>query len=148
LKEIRKYFTCEGRFDRIHSHHIILLMHFIGRRLLNLPFFLHQSLREMADNIQTETNQPKKKLSHVSLIKLIIFEELRQLGNNWDLFLFIAGIHKDAKGDSHLSVEKATSHSTEVEIGRVTEEGNSLKSLSPQKMIPQRRDRLRKNKET
>jgi hypothetical protein len=47
LKEIRKYFTCEGRFDRIHSHHIILLMHFIGRSSLNLPFFLHQSLREM-----------------------------------------------------------------------------------------------------
>jgi hypothetical protein len=40
----RKYFTYEGRFDSIHSHHIRLLMHFIGRRLLNMHFFLHQSL--------------------------------------------------------------------------------------------------------
>jgi hypothetical protein len=77
LRAIRKYFTCEGRFDRIHPHHIRLLMHFTGRRPLNLPFFLHQSLREMADNVRAETNQPKKKLSHVSLIKLLIVEELR-----------------------------------------------------------------------
>jgi hypothetical protein len=27
LGVIRKYFTCEGRFDRIHSHHIRLLIH-------------------------------------------------------------------------------------------------------------------------
>jgi hypothetical protein len=45
LRAIRKYFTCEGRFDKIHSHYIILWMNFIGRRLLNLPFFLHQSLQ-------------------------------------------------------------------------------------------------------
>jgi hypothetical protein len=77
LGVIRKYFTCEGRFDRIHSHHIRLLMHFTGRRPLNLPFFLHQSLREMADNARAEANQPKKKLSHVSLIKLLVVEELR-----------------------------------------------------------------------
>ena len=53
LRAIRKYFTCEGRFDRIHPHHIRLLMNFIGRKPLNLSFFLHQSLWEMADNVQT-----------------------------------------------------------------------------------------------
>jgi hypothetical protein len=77
MEVIKKYFTCEGRFDRIHSHHIRLLMHFTGRRPLNLPFFLHQSLREMADNAQAETDQPKRKISHVSLIKLLMVEELR-----------------------------------------------------------------------
>jgi hypothetical protein len=77
LRAIRKYFICEGRFDIIHTHHIILLMHFTGRRPLNIPFFLHQSLQEMAENIWVEANQPKKKLSHVSLIKLLIVEELR-----------------------------------------------------------------------
>jgi hypothetical protein len=77
LRAIKKYFTCKRRFDRIHSHHIILLMNFTGRRLLNLPFFLHQSFREMADNVRDEANQLKKKLSHVSLIQLLIVEELR-----------------------------------------------------------------------
>jgi hypothetical protein len=102
LRAIRKYFTCERRFDRIHPHHIRLLMDFTGRKPLNLPFFLHRSLQEMADNVRAETNQPKKKLSHVSLIKLLIVEELRQLRNNWDSFLLTAGIPRDPRGDSHL----------------------------------------------
>jgi hypothetical protein len=44
LKVIRRCFTCERRSDRIYPHHIRLLMHFIGKRPLNLPFFLNQSL--------------------------------------------------------------------------------------------------------
>jgi hypothetical protein len=44
LRENKKYFTCEGRFDRIHPHHIRFFMHFTGRILLNMPLFLHQSL--------------------------------------------------------------------------------------------------------
>jgi hypothetical protein len=46
----------------------------------------------MVDNAQDEENQSKKKLSHVSLIKLMVVEELRQLGRNWDSFFLIAGI--------------------------------------------------------
>jgi hypothetical protein len=106
LREIRKYFTCEGRFDRIHPHHIRLLMHFIGRRPLNIPFFLHRSLQEMVDNIRVETNQPKKKLSHVSEIKLLIVVELRRLGNNWVSFLLTVDIPKDPRGYYHLPKEK------------------------------------------
>jgi hypothetical protein len=77
LRVIRKYFTYEGRFDRIHLHHIRLLMHFTGRIPLNLPFFLHQSLREMARSAQAEVDKSKRTLSHVSLIKFSIVEELR-----------------------------------------------------------------------
>jgi hypothetical protein len=40
LKIIKKYFTCEGRFDRVHPYHIKLLMHFTRENPLNLPFFL------------------------------------------------------------------------------------------------------------
>jgi hypothetical protein len=118
MEVIRKYFTCEGRFDIIHSHHIRLLMHFTGRRPLNLPFFLHQSLREMADNARAEADQPKRKISHVSLIKLLMVEELRRLGNNWDSFLLAAGIPKDPKGDFPLPAERVTSHHAEAEAGR------------------------------
>jgi hypothetical protein len=44
LRVIKKYFTCEGRSNRIHSYHIRFFMHFTGRRPLNIPLFLHQSL--------------------------------------------------------------------------------------------------------
>jgi hypothetical protein len=90
LKVIRKYFTYERRSDRIYPHHIIFLMHFTGKSSLNLPLFLHQSLRGMVDNVQSEANKPKKKLSHISLIKLFIVEELRRLGKHWDSFFFFS----------------------------------------------------------
>jgi hypothetical protein len=41
LKVIRRYFTCERRSERLYPHYIRLLMHFIGRGPLKLPFFLH-----------------------------------------------------------------------------------------------------------
>jgi hypothetical protein len=147
LREIRKYFTCEGRFDRIHSNHIRFLMHFIGRRSLNIPFFLHRSLQEMEDNIRAKTNQPNKKLSHASLINLLIVEELRRLGNNFDSFILIVWIPKDPKRYYHLLVEKGTSHRTKRELERATKEGKKLEALSSQQSIPRKRGRPRKDKE-
>jgi hypothetical protein len=85
----------------------------------------------MADNVQAEENQPKKKVSHVSLIKLLMVEELRRLGEKWDLFLLTTKIPRDPKGDSPLPTGKVTSHYVEAEIGRVEEEGNTLEALSP-----------------
>jgi hypothetical protein len=147
LGVIRIYFTCEGRFDRIHSHHIRLLMHFIGRRPLNLLFFLHQNLREMVDSAQAEAGQSKRKLFHVSLIKLLVFEELIRLGSNWDSFFLTAGIPKDPKGDFPLHAEKVISHHAEVGVEEGVQEGKMLESMSPQQKIPQRRGRPKKNKE-
>jgi hypothetical protein len=53
----------------------------------------------MADSTRDEADQPKKKLYHVSLIKLLVVEELRRLGNNWDSFILTMGIPKDPKED-------------------------------------------------
>jgi hypothetical protein len=61
--------------------------------------------------------------------------------------MIIVNIPRDPRGDSPLPVEKVTSHHAEVEIGRTAEEINSLEALYPQQMIPQRRVKLRKNKE-
>jgi hypothetical protein len=64
LKIIKKYFTCEGRFDKVHPYHIRLLMHFIGKNPLNLPFFLCRSLGKMADNVQSKADKPGNNLFH------------------------------------------------------------------------------------
>jgi len=37
LRVIRKYFTCEGRFDRVCQYNIRILMHFIRKIPLNIP---------------------------------------------------------------------------------------------------------------
>jgi hypothetical protein len=111
LKVIRRYFTCEGRFDRVYPYHIRLLMHFTGKKPLNLPFFLHRSLEKMADNVQAEADQPGKNLSHLSLIKLLVVEELRWLNKDWDSFMISADIPRDPKGDIPLSARETTFHS-------------------------------------
>jgi hypothetical protein len=147
MKVIRKYFTCERRSDRIYPHHIRLLMHFTGKRSLNLPFFLHQSLGGMADNVQAEANQPKKNLSHISLIKLLIVEELRRLGKYWDLFMFSVDIPRDPKGDPPLPTGEAASRSAEAKIEGVAGKEKTVEASSPQQPVPRKRGRPRKNKE-
>jgi hypothetical protein len=57
LKIIKKYFTCEGRFDKVHPYHIRLPMYFIGKHPLNLPFFLCRSLRKMEDSVHANTDK-------------------------------------------------------------------------------------------
>jgi hypothetical protein len=65
-------------------------------------------------------DQPKRKLSHVSLIKLLVVEELRCLGRNLDSVLLTAGIPKDPKGDFQLPGEVVTSHHVEAEARKAT----------------------------
>jgi hypothetical protein len=58
-------------------------------------------------------------------------EDLRQPGNNWNLFLLVVGIPKDPKGYFPLPVERVTSHRMEAKVGRVVEEGRTLEALPP-----------------
>jgi hypothetical protein len=52
LKSIQVYITCEGRYGRVMFYHFKLMNHFTGRCPLNLPFYLHRSLKKMTHQIQ------------------------------------------------------------------------------------------------
>lgn len=42
----------------VYLYHVILLVHFIGKKALNLPLFVYRSLGKMADKVQaTQSNQ-------------------------------------------------------------------------------------------
>jgi hypothetical protein len=101
----------------------------------------------MADNAQAEVDKSKRKLSHVSLIKLLVLEELRWLGSDWDSFFLTAGIPKDPKGDFPLRAERVISHHAEVVLEEAAQKERTSEALSPQQKIPQRRGRPKKNKE-
>jgi hypothetical protein len=120
LKTIRKYFTCEGRFDKVHPYYIRLLIHFTGENPLKLPFFLCRSLGKMEDNVQAKADQRGNNLFHFSLIRMLVVEELRNLNKDWNYFLISANISRDPKGDITLFAEKSTLHSSEVRRGDVT----------------------------
>ena len=51
LKVIQIYFTCIGRFNMVYLYHVRLLLHFIGKKTLNLTYFLYRSIGNMADKI-------------------------------------------------------------------------------------------------
>ena len=44
---IQIFFTREGRYSRVLQYHFKLLLHFTGKREINLPYFLSISLQRM-----------------------------------------------------------------------------------------------------
>jgi hypothetical protein len=100
----------------------------------------------MADNAQAEEDQSKRKLSHVLLIKLLVVEELKWLGSDWDSFFLTTGIPKDPKGDFPLLTERVISHCAKAKVERPHRRKRHWKPCPPNKIAP-RRDRPKKNKE-
>jgi hypothetical protein len=84
LRVIQSFFTCEGRFTRVYQYHIRILMHFTGKKPLNLPYYLFRSLGKMADRVQVRIYQGEPSLFHFSLIKLFVLEELRKMKQDWE----------------------------------------------------------------
>jgi hypothetical protein len=64
-------------------------------------------------------DKSKRKLSHVSLIELLVVEELRWMGSNRYSFLLTAGIPKDPKGDFPLHAKRVISHCIEARLEEV-----------------------------
>jgi hypothetical protein len=74
LRLIQRFFTCGGRFTRVYQYHIRLLMHFTGRKPLNLPYYLYRSLGKMDGRVQVSKYQVEPNLFHFSLIKFLVLE--------------------------------------------------------------------------
>ena len=52
MRQIIRYFTCEGRYSRIYSYHIRLLIHFTKVKIMNLPYYLFWSIDKMASLVK------------------------------------------------------------------------------------------------
>lgn len=52
---IQKYFTCEVRYHMVYSYRLRLLLHFMGKRSHDFPFYLYKSLAKMSDKVQVKT---------------------------------------------------------------------------------------------
>ena len=55
MKIIMKYFSCEGRFSRLYSYHIRLLMHFTRVRMLHIPYYIFVALKKWPTYCKRET---------------------------------------------------------------------------------------------
>jgi hypothetical protein len=87
LRVIQRYFTCEGRFNMIYQYHIRLLLHFTGKDLMNLPFYLFRSIGKMADRVQAKSKAVDTSVFHSGLIKMLVMEELKKKNIDWEQFI-------------------------------------------------------------
>lgn len=88
MRIIIRYFTCEGRFSRLYSYHIRLLMHFTRVRMMNIPFFMCQNIERMVPLVQRKSqSQQHKSIYHYALIKIVVMHQLAQQGVPWEDFI-------------------------------------------------------------
>ena len=88
MRIIIRYFTCEGRFSRLYSYHIHLLMHFTQVRMMNIPFFMCQNIERMVPLVQRKSPaQQHKSIYHYALIKIVVMHQLAQQGIPWEDFI-------------------------------------------------------------
>jgi hypothetical protein len=87
LKIIQRYFTCEGRFNMIYQYHIRLLLHFTGKDVMNLPFYLFRSIGKMSDRVQAKSKAVDTSVFHSGLIKMLVMDELRKRNMEWEEFI-------------------------------------------------------------
>jgi hypothetical protein len=95
LKIIQVYITCEGRYGRTMLYHFILLLHFTGKKPLNMPYYLLKSLTKMASKVQAKPQKASNSLFHHGLIKLIVLEELSRRNKTWDYIFFGESLNEE-----------------------------------------------------
>jgi len=88
MRIIMKYFTCEGRFSRLYTYHIRLLMHFTRVKMLRIPYFLFRNIEKITYIVQKKSYpQQMSSIYHYSLIKMIVLHHLNLLNISWDTFI-------------------------------------------------------------
>jgi len=92
---IQKYFSCEGIFDMVYQYHFRLLLHLIGKKPLDIPFYLFKSLGKMENNVQAKLDTRNRYIFHHGVIKLLVVEELKRLNRYWLTLLFLSGYELD-----------------------------------------------------
>jgi hypothetical protein len=92
---IQRYFMCEGRLNMAYQYHIWLLLHFIGKECMNLPFYIFRSIGKMSDSVQAKSKKMDTSVFHFGLIKMLVLEKLKKTNTVWKTFLVASGFQLD-----------------------------------------------------
>ena len=82
---LKKYITCEGRYQTVYNSELPLLSHLYHGTLLNIPYYLLHDFCHMVEFVQA-AKHPLASLTHHGLIKLIILRTLAQYNITWEQF--------------------------------------------------------------
>ena len=83
---LKKYITCEGRYQSVYYYEFPLMSHLRHINLINVPFFLFKDLHHMAGFFRS-AKHPYSSLTHHGLIKILILRALAQRNQTWDQFI-------------------------------------------------------------
>ena len=75
---IKKFITCEGRFGTMYMYHTRLLMNFLEKQTLNLPYFLLLSLKKMSTTVQKNIGDIEPHLYHHGLVRILVEDQLKR----------------------------------------------------------------------
>jgi hypothetical protein len=62
----------------IYQYHIRLLLHFTGKDLMNLPFYLFRSIGKIANKVQAKSKAVDTSVFHLVLIKMLVMEDFNK----------------------------------------------------------------------
>jgi len=71
----------------MYVYHIHLLMNFLENGTINLAFFLLNSLRRMATNVQMKIESIEAIMYHHGLVKILVEFHLKSIRDTWEDFL-------------------------------------------------------------
>jgi hypothetical protein len=58
----------------IYQYHIRLRLHFIGKDVMNLPFYLFISIGKMSDRVQAKSKGVDTRVFHSGLINMMVMD--------------------------------------------------------------------------
>ena len=88
---VQKYVTCEGRFSLLFLYHIGILQHLNQEKLMDMLYYLLQSLKKMSTQVKKNKNK-ERSMYHHGLIKMLVEYELNQKGQSWNIFPWENGL--------------------------------------------------------
>jgi len=87
LLVLQKFITCEGRFGQMYFYHVRMMMHFLKDHQMKIPYFLLNSLKKMATNVQNKIPCIENTMYHHDLVKILVEFHLQSIGDDWESFL-------------------------------------------------------------
>lgn len=96
---VQKYVTCESRFSLVFLYHIRILQHLNQEKLIDIPYYLLQSLNKMSAQVKKNKNK-ERSMYHHGLIKMLEEYELNQKRKSWNIFLWEDGLILEIGKDS------------------------------------------------
>lgn len=113
---LQKCITCEGRFGCMYVYHICLLMNFLENGNINLPFFLLNSLRRMASNVQKKIESLETTMYHHGLVRILIEFHLKNIGDTWENFLIRNHFQEAPESPEEYNIRKSRRNKTNLTI--------------------------------